>query len=100
MTRDAPRSYLIAYDIADDGRRTRVAHALGSYGDRIQYSVFIVNARPAKIVRLGAQLLRLIDPSVDSILVCNLGLAAADPAAQLTFIGRARPWTGTSALIL
>jgi CRISPR-associated protein Cas2 len=100
MTRDAPRSYVIAYDIAHDARRLRVAHVLGGYGDRLQYSVFLLQARPAKLVRLQDRLSRLIDPSVDSILVCDLGLAAGDPATRLSFIGRGRPWTESGPLIL
>ncbi len=43
---EAPRRWLIAYDISLDERRTRIAHLLESYGDRVQYSVFVVDLRP------------------------------------------------------
>jgi len=33
---DDVRRYLIAYDVADDLRRTKVAKKLESYGDRVQ----------------------------------------------------------------
>jgi CRISPR-associated endonuclease Cas2 len=38
MSREDTRRYLIAYDVADDGRRVKVAKKLESYGDRVQYS--------------------------------------------------------------
>ena len=34
---------VVAYDIPDDRRRTRVAKVLEDYGDRVQYSVFEMN---------------------------------------------------------
>jgi CRISPR-associated protein Cas2 len=56
VSADNVHRFLIAYDIVSDHRRNRIAHTLESYGDRIQYSVFIVDAKPAKIVRLRAAL--------------------------------------------
>ncbi len=32
--------FLISYDIPDDRRRTKLAHFLLDYGDRVHYSVF------------------------------------------------------------
>lgn len=64
---------LVAYDIADDRRRDRVAVALQEHGDRVQYSVFFVDGRPATFVRLRAILATLIDPQVDTVMFCDLG---------------------------
>ncbi len=100
MSRDSARRYLIAYDIADDQRRTRVSHRLASYGDRIQYSVFLVGARPAKLLRLRSALLRLIVPDVDSIVICDLGQLAVDAAERIDVIGRSRPVTDQDVMIL
>ncbi len=95
------RTYLIAYDVSDDRRRTRVAHALAAHGDRLQYSVFLLTARSAKLVRLKANLTSLIDLSCDSVLVCDLGptdrYATAD---ALEFLGRARETTGNAPFVL
>jgi len=30
---------LVSYDVPDDRRRTRLAHALKDFGERVQYSV-------------------------------------------------------------
>jgi CRISPR-associated protein Cas2 len=37
--------YVIAYDIADDGRREDVATLLSGYGPRVQLSVFECDVR-------------------------------------------------------
>ena len=99
MSRDSARRYLIAYDIADDRRRAHLAHRLSSYGDRIQFSVFVVDTRPAKFVRLRAVLERMIDPQTDSVLICDLGLLAATDA-RFDVIGRSRPLTDADSLII
>jgi CRISPR-associated protein Cas2 len=31
---------LVSYDVPDDRRRTRLAHALKDFGERVPYSVF------------------------------------------------------------
>lgn len=100
MSLDDVRRYLIAYDIAEDVRRTRVAKKLESYGDRVQYSVFVVDARPAKLVRLRAQLLDLIDEGTDSVLFCDLGTLRRNRDRSLDVIGRSRSITSHGPAIL
>ncbi len=100
MSRDAARRYLIAYDIADDRRRIRVATKLSSYGDRIQYSVFVLDGRPAKLVRLRAALSRLIDQASDSVLICDLGPVSSDLEHRFEVIGQRRSITDERILVL
>lgn len=97
---DAPRRFLLAYDIVDDGRRNRLAKLLERYGDRIQYSVFVAQIRPAKVVRLLSEIYDVIDARVDSVLLCDLGLAEKKPDARMTFIGRQRPLTPSDIIIV
>jgi CRISPR-associated protein Cas2 len=97
---DDVRRYLIAYDVADDVRRTKVGKKLESYGDRVQYSVFVVDIRPAKLVRLRAQLIALIDQSTDSVLFGNLGALRESRSRTLDVIGGSRPVTGHGPAIL
>ena len=68
------RRYLIAYDVCDDRRRSRIATVLQSYGHRLQYSLFQVDASPARLERLTAQLEKEISSKEDSILVCDMGI--------------------------
>ncbi len=99
MTRDAARRYIIAYDVPDDRRRLQLAKKLGSYGDRVQYSVFIVDVRPAKLVRLRSELMRLVNPSADSVLLCEIGPLGSGLENRFEIIGRPRPVTGNDALV-
>jgi CRISPR-associated protein Cas2 len=85
---------LIAYDISDDGARDRVAVALQEHGARIQYSVFLVDGRPASFVRLRARLEAMVDASTDAILFCDLGPRDGAAARAITYVGRRRAWLG------
>jgi CRISPR-associated protein Cas2 len=99
VSRDACRRYLIAYDVADDARRLQVAKKLESYGDRIQYSVFVVDVRPARIVRLMQTLEQIINRDNDSILLYDLGLVTALDHKRFLVLGRRRPLTHGGPLI-
>lgn len=96
---EPPRRWLIAYDVVQDPRRTRIAHLLEAHGDRVQYSVFVVDLRPARLVRLRSDLARMID-ATDSILVVDLGLVASLTPARFSYIGRQRPITPSGPLVL
>lgn len=91
---DHPRRHLIAYDIADDRRRTRVANYLSAHGDRLQFSVFIVDCRPARLIRVRAQLAKLIDPKEDSVLLCDLGPSDRATTDTMQYLGAHRLITG------
>ncbi|MGH3260526.1 MAG: CRISPR-associated endonuclease Cas2 [Trebonia sp.] len=97
---DHPRRCLIAYDVADDRRRVKVANFLSAHGDRVQYSVFVVDCRPAKLIRLRAKLATLIRADEDSILLCDLG--APDQAASDTmqYLGTRRAITSDTLAIV
>lgn len=84
------RRMLVAYDIVDDRRRDRVAVALQEHGDRVQFSVFFVDGRPASFVRLKATLERLIDPAVDTVMFCDLGPRDTTAARAVSHIGKRR----------
>lgn len=92
MTHRSARRTLIAYDVTDDPRRLRLATEILKYGDRVQYSVFMVDATPTRLARLLRALEELMEPGQDSVLVCDLGpLGVADRA--VTWLGRVRPVT-------
>lgn len=59
--------YLVAYDIADDGDRLRVASQLLARGVRLQNSVYEVDTRD--VDELIAALRDLIDEDTDALLV-------------------------------
>ncbi len=100
MTSDSVHRFLIAYDITSDARRIRVAKTLESYGDRMQYSVFIVDAKPAKLVRLRDVLRRQMDLGADSALICDLGHVTSDGVGRLQFLGQERSYTGQGPMVI
>jgi CRISPR-associated protein Cas2 len=97
---DSARRYLIAYDISDDHRRNKVAKLLESYGDRVQFSVFVCDLKPARLVRLRESLRGLISDTDDSILTCDLGRSDAVGDDRFLFIGAGRQITPDKAIIV
>jgi len=53
---------VVAYDIEDDRRRTRIARTLEGYGERVQYSVFECELDEARLRRLVQALERQLRP--------------------------------------
>lgn len=100
MSSEAARRYLVAYDISDDRRRTRIARCLQEYGDRVQYSVFVVDVRPARLVRLRTLLEDLIDVHADSVLLCDLGPAASIDRRRFEFLGYSADITSNGPIVL
>ncbi len=61
------KRYAIAYDIADDRNRNKVAKTLERYGKRVQYSVFECELAPAELARLKRELAPHVDEETDSV---------------------------------
>lgn len=99
MRGDAHR-YLIAYDVPDDRRRTRVARVLQEFGDRVQFSVFVVDGVPSRMVRIRAKLSDTLKLTTDSVLICDLGRVSALSPEIFSFLGRDREITEQSAVIV
>lgn len=80
------RGYIVAYDIEDDRQRSHVAKLLQRYGMRLQYSVFLLEIRPSRLLELRQKLIALIDGAQDSIVICGIAYRAQIQDG-LTFIG-------------
>lgn len=97
---DKVHRYVLAYDVASDARRVRVAKTLESYGDRLQYSVFLVDTKPARMVRLKTAIAAHIELATDSLLVCDLGPLSGEGSRRIDFLGARRTFTGHGPLVL
>ena len=86
LMRDDVRRVLVAYDVPSDRRRTRVAKTLLKYGDRIQYSVFVVDAAPAKLLRMRGELEGVIKADEDSVLLCDVGLLSSVDEQRFSYV--------------
>ena len=61
--------YVVTYDISNDKRRTKLSDLLGSYGNRVNYSVFEIELSEAKREKLlhEIELKKLINKKYDSL---------------------------------
>ena len=59
--------YVVAYDIPDDRRRTKVHKVLSGFGRWTQYSLFECFLTPKERVLLRDKLDRLLNPEEDSV---------------------------------
>lgn len=100
MRRDDVRRVLVCYDIPDDKRRGRLAKLLESYGDRVQYSVFIVDVSPASMLRLKDKAKKILSFDEDSVLFCDLGLISELSEKKFSYLGRSREITDNNVLII
>lgn len=60
---------IAAYDVSNDDRRARVAALLQVWGDRIQYSVFLLTLTEEDLTELLARVRATINPNQDSFYV-------------------------------
>lgn len=72
--------YIIAYDIADNKRRLRVAKTLETWGYRIQESVFQFRLDSATLARVRLLLAALISDAEDVIHIYPICSSCADHA--------------------
>jgi CRISPR-associated protein Cas2 len=100
MTRNDAHRYVIAYDVTDDRRRDRLAKCLERQGDRVQYSVFIVDACPARMERLKNEVSSIILAVQDSALFCDLGLTHNVDRGRFAFLGRSRQLMSNNSVVI
>ena len=67
-------AYVVAYDITDDRRRSKVADILLSHGARRRRSVFLSGATTASALRMKDEVRCVINSNLDSVIVCDLGM--------------------------
>ncbi len=77
--------YVIAYDIVEDRRRTRVMKLLKGYGFHAQKSVFECYLSAEQLRRLTQRLQKEINEEVDNIRIYSLTL---EQMQQVRIIGR------------
>jgi len=67
MAQNETCQWLITYDITDNRRLARVFKKLKSVGVPVQYSVFLVDASPARVGQLMKELEQLISAKCDDV---------------------------------
>jgi CRISPR-associated protein Cas2 len=79
--------YLVAYDVSDDRRRSKVHDRLKGAGDSLQYSVFRCALSPVERLELRSDLWPLLDFSTDRVLLVDLGPENGRGSAALEMWG-------------
>ena len=69
------RLYLVTYDISDPKRWRKVFRAMQGFGHWLQLSVFQCRLAPRRRAEMAMRLDQLIKPSLDHILIVDLGPA-------------------------
>src|SRR4051794_27915217 len=64
--------YTVAYDIADPRRWRRVYRLLQGYGEWVQLSLFQCRLDPTRRRLLEAELVQLIEPRLDRVLIARI----------------------------
>lgn len=100
MSRQDTHCFLVAYDVPDDRRRSRLATTLKGHGQRVQYSVFMVDCSPAALLYLRHDLEDVMDRDEDSVVMCDLGLAATAQARNIQWLGAAKYQSGSHSIIV
>lgn len=85
------RRYLVAYDISDDRRLRDVYQEMLGWGTRLQYSVYLCDLTGPELIRMQRALLELIDRDDDSVVIIDLGEAAASRHAPIRVLGKPVP---------
>lgn len=90
----ARRRYLIAYDISDPARLRRVIKVMESYGQRLQYSVFLCDLSGMELVAWQADMLKEIRLAEDSVVHIDLGAVGTCATVEVMGTPRRLPRTG------
>ncbi|BCJ50440.1 hypothetical protein Asp14428_19150 [Actinoplanes sp. NBRC 14428] len=93
----ARRRYLIAYDICEPQRLRQICKVMKSYGERLQYSLFICDLSRSELVHARAETEALMKLTEDSLVIVDLGEVNS---ARFTFVGRHRPLPTNEARII
>lgn len=74
---------VVAYDVPDDKRRSRIADTLLDYGTRIQESVFECELPPDRFAKLKHRLGKLLKAEEDSVCIYHLCSACRSKIERL-----------------
>lgn len=83
----APDFYVLAYDIADDRRRARIARLMEGHGERVQGSVFEAYLQPKDLDNLLRRAAKVMRKEHDSLRVYFL-CAACRGKARAAGVGK------------
>ncbi len=90
------RRLLIAYDIANGTRLRRVIKVMESYGQRLQYSVFLCDLSSLELARWQGELIPILNLAEDSVVAIDLGQVGSSAPIAVFGVPRALPSSGAT----
>ncbi|HEY8465249.1 MAG TPA: CRISPR-associated endonuclease Cas2 [Solirubrobacterales bacterium] len=82
--------YLLAYDVRDAARLRRVHQVAKTWGEPLQYSVFVCDLTRAELFWMKEELLDALDLKEDSVAIFDLGSPTGRAVKCVEFIGTRR----------
>lgn len=82
-------TYVVTYDICDPRRLRRVYELMRTWGNHLQYSVFLCALRPMDVARLKAALDDLLHHDEDQVLFFDLGPSDGRAREAVSHLGAA-----------
>ena len=83
--------YLLAYDIRNPKRLRRVHEVAKSWGDPLQYSVFVCDLSRGELVQMKEHLIDEMNLDADSVSIFDLGPPNGRGLECVDFIGHRQP---------
>lgn len=65
--------FVVTYDVCEPARLRKVFKVMKAFGRHVQYSVFVCDLNALGLAQMKAQLLGVIEPAEDQILVVDVG---------------------------
>lgn len=65
--------FVVTYDISDPVRLRKVFKVMKGFGRHLQYSVFVCDLNELGLAQLKAELIAVIDPTDDQVLIVDVG---------------------------
>jgi CRISPR-associated protein Cas2 len=90
------RRLLIAYDIANGTRLRRVIKVMESYGQRLQYSVFLCDLSSLEVARWQGELIPILNLAEDSVVAIDLGQVESSAPIAVFGVPRTLPSSGAT----
>ncbi len=82
------KAYVVSYDISDPRRWRKVFKTMCGHGDHIQLSVFRCELNAMELIRLKAELAKLINHDEDQVLFVDMGPAVGRGEQAVESLGR------------
>ena len=86
----ARRRYLVTYDVREPSRLRKVFKVVKSYGEPLQYSVFVCDLDASEKTRLVADVTAAMRVSQDSVAIIDLGDVVERGQLCFEFLGTRR----------